>query len=104
VANRIAKAKFTLDGTEYTLAKTNGNNHLHGGVEGFNKKVWTPETYSKDSVVGVKMTYLSADGEEGYPGTLTTTLWMELTADNTLRIRFEATTDKKTIPNQPHLF
>jgi aldose 1-epimerase len=99
VANRIAKAKFTLDGTEYTLAKTNGNNHLHGGVEGFNKKVWTPETYSKDSVVGVKMTYLSADGEEGYPGTLTTTLWMELTADNTLRIRFEATTDKKTILN-----
>lgn len=99
VANRIADAKFTLDGTTYELAKTNGDNHLHGGVEGFNKKVWTPETYSTDSVVGVKMTYLSVDGEEGYPGNLETTLWMELTAANTLRIRFESTTDKKTILN-----
>ena len=99
VANRIANAEFSLDGTKYTLAKTNGDNHLHGGVEGFNKKVWTPETYSNDSVVGVKMTYLSVDGEEGYPGNLETTLWMELTADNTLRIRFESATDKKTILN-----
>ena len=74
-------------------------NMLDGGVEGFNKKVWTPETYSNDSTVGVKMTYLSVDGEEGYPGNLETTLWMELTADNTLRIRFESTTDKKTILN-----
>ncbi|MDF2159135.1 aldose epimerase family protein [Algoriphagus sp. CAU 1675] len=99
VANRIANAEFTLDGTKYTLAKTNGDNHLHGGVEGFNKKVWTGEPYSNDSTIGVKMTYLSPDGEEGYPGNLETTLWMELTTDNTLRIRFEATTDKKTIVN-----
>jgi len=99
VANRIGKGQFELDGTSYQLATNNGNNHLHGGNEGFNKKVWTPETYSNDSTVGVKMTYLSVDGEEGYPGNLESTLWMELTADNTLRIRFEATTDKKTILN-----
>ncbi|MCR9084845.1 MAG: galactose-1-epimerase, partial [Cyclobacteriaceae bacterium] len=99
VANRIAKGKFSLDGKSYELARNNGDNHLHGGVEGFNKKVWTPETYSNDSVVGVKMTYLSVDGEEGYPGNLQTTLWMELTTDNTLRIRFEAVTDQKTIIN-----
>lgn len=99
VANRISNAKFTLDGTTYELAKTNGDNHLHGGVEGFNKKVWKGEPYSNDSIVGVKMTYLSVDGEEGYPGNLTTTLWMELTSDNVIRIKFESTTDKKTIVN-----
>ncbi len=99
VANRIAKGKFTLDGTNYELAKNNGNNHLHGGVEGFNKKVWKSEPYSNDSTLGVKMTYLSVDGEEGYPGNLTSTLWMELTTDNVIRIKFEATTDKKTIVN-----
>ncbi len=99
VANRIGKGQFELDGKSYQLATNNGNNHLHGGDEGFNKKVWTPETYSNDSVVGVKMTYLSVDGEEGYPGNLTSTLWMELTTDNALRIRFEATTDQKTILN-----
>ena len=99
VANRISDAKFTLDGTTYELAKTNGDNHLHGGVEGFNKKVWDAEPYTNDSILGVKMGYLSVDGEEGYPGNLQTTLWMELTTDNTLRIRFESTTDKKTILN-----
>ncbi|MFN3999369.1 aldose epimerase family protein [Algoriphagus sp.] len=99
VANRIGKGQFELDGKSYQLATNNGNNHLHGGNEGFNKKVWTPETYSNDSVVGVKMTYLSVDGEEGYPGNLESTLWMELTTDNTLRIRFEATTDQITILN-----
>ncbi len=99
VANRIGKGQFELDGKSYQLATNNGNNHLHGGDEGFNKKVWTPETYSNDSVVGVKMTYLSVDGEEGYPGNLTSTLWMELTTENALRIRFEATTDQKTILN-----
>ncbi|MFZ9188203.1 MAG: hypothetical protein ACO21G_06365, partial [Algoriphagus sp.] len=78
VANRIANAQFNLDGKTYDLAKTNGDNHLHGGKVGFDKKVWTPETYSTDNAVGVKMTYLSPDGEEGYPGNLQTTLWMEL--------------------------
>lgn len=99
VANRIAKGKFELEGKPYELAINNGENHLHGGLVGFNKKVWTPETYTNDSIVGVKMTYTSPDGEEGYPGTLTTTLWMELSLDNTLRIRFEATTDQATIVN-----
>jgi len=99
VANRIANAQFKLDGKTFDLAKTNGDNHLHGGKVGFDKKVWTPETYSTDSTVGVKMTYLSIDGEEGYPGNLQTTLWMELRADNTLRIRFESTTDQTTLVN-----
>ncbi len=99
VANRIANAQFSLEGKTYNLAKTNGDNHLHGGRIGFNKKVWTPETYSTDSAVGVKMTYLSVDGEEGYPGNLQTTLWMELRADNTLRIRFESTADQATLVN-----
>ena len=99
VANRIANAQFTLDGKTYELAKTNGDNHLHGGKVGFDKKVGTPETYSTDSTVGVKMSYLSPDGEEGYPGNLQTTLWMELHADNTLRIRFESTVDQATLVN-----
>jgi aldose 1-epimerase len=99
VANRIANAQFSLDGKTYDLAKTNGDNHLHGGKVGFDKKVWTPETYSTDSTVGVKMTYLSPDGEEGYPGNLQTTLWMELHADNTLRIRFASTADQATLVN-----
>ncbi|WP_026955626.1 aldose epimerase family protein [Algoriphagus vanfongensis] len=99
VANRIAAGKFTLDGNTYQLATNDGANHLHGGNEGFNKKVWKGEPYSNDSVVGVKMEYLSPDGEEGYPGNLQTTLWMELTDSNTLRIRFESETDQQTILN-----
>jgi aldose 1-epimerase len=99
VANRIAGAKFELNGDTYSLAANNGPNTLHGGLEGFNKKVWQSEPYSSDSIIGVKMTYLSADGEEGFPGNLTTTLWMELTPENVLRIRFEAETDAPTIVN-----
>ncbi|SDD25696.1 aldose 1-epimerase [Algoriphagus faecimaris] len=99
VANRIAKGEFELDDQTYTLAQNNGENHLHGGSEGFNKKVWQSEPYSDEKVIGVKMSYTSPDGEEGYPGTLQTTQWIELTHDNTLRIRFEATTDQKTIVN-----
>ncbi|WP_075350396.1 aldose epimerase family protein [Algoriphagus marinus] len=99
VANRIGGAKFELNGKTYTLAKNNGENTLHGGLEGFNKKVWDSEPYSNDSIIGVKMTYLSVDGEEGFPGNLTTTLWMELTLDDVLRIRFEAETDQPTLVN-----
>ena len=99
VANRIGAAKFELNGKTYSLAPNNGPNTLHGGLEGFNKKVWQSEPYSNDSIVGVKMTYLSVDGEEGFPGNLTTTLWMELTSDNVLRIRFESETDQPTIVN-----
>ncbi len=99
VANRIGGAKFQLNGKNYSLAANNGPNTLHGGLEGFNKKVWKSEPYSNDSILGVKMTYLSVDGEEGFPGNLTTTLWMELTLDNALRIRFESETDQPTIVN-----
>src|SRR4051794_23670076 len=67
-ANRIAKGKFTLDGKEYTLATNNGPNHLHGGNKGFDKQVWTASQAGDNSV---KLTYLSKDGEEGYPGNLT---------------------------------
>lgn len=99
VANRIGGASFELNGKKYSLAKNNGENTLHGGIEGFNKKVWQAEPYSNDSIVGVKMEYLSVDGEEGFPGNLSTTLWMELTLDNVLRIRFESDTDAPTIVN-----
>lgn len=100
VANRIAKGKFTLDGKEYTLAVNNGPNHLHGGLKGFDKKVWKSRPLRGLSrEVAVELTYISPDGEEGYPGTLTAKVTYTLTDDNELRIDYEATTDKPTIVN-----
>ncbi|WP_339752517.1 aldose epimerase family protein [Algoriphagus aquimarinus] len=96
-ANRIGTASFTLDGETFAITKNNGENTLHGGSKGFGVKVWTPEVYKTDNSVGVKMTYFSKDGEEGFPGNLNTTLWMELTSSNELKLRFESTTDKKTV-------
>ena len=101
-ANRIANGEFTLDGTTYKLAKNNGENHLHGGIKGFDKVIWASESFKEEDAVGLKLTYLSKDGEEGYPGNLTCTVIYTLTNDNGLKISFDAETDKPTIVNLSH--
>ena len=100
--NRIGKGTFTLDGTQYTLATNNNENHLHGGVKGFDKVVWDDEPVWRPEGVGVKLRYVSKDGEEGYPGTLDATVIYLLTKKNELRIEYEATTDKATPVNLTH--
>ena len=100
--NRIAGGKFTLNGIEYNLVKNNGENHLHGGIKGFNKVIWKGEEIQDDEGVGVKLIYLSADGEEGYPGNLTVTVIYTLTNMDELKISYEAETDKPTIINLTH--
>jgi aldose 1-epimerase len=96
-ANRIAKGKFTLDGKEYTLAVNNGPNSLHGGLKGFDKRVWKAVSKMTSAGPSVAFTYTSADGEEGYPGTVKAqVVFTVLTASNTLRIEYTATTDKPT--------
>ncbi|HZJ37375.1 MAG TPA: aldose epimerase family protein [Gillisia sp.] len=97
--NRIAKSKFSLDGTEYTLAQNNGENSLHGGMQGFDKKVWKAKTVDGDDYVKLILTYLSADMEEGFPGNLTTTVTYTLNKDNSLDVLYEAVTDKATVVN-----
>ncbi len=109
-ANRIADGRFTLDGVEYQLATNNNGNHLHGGIKGFNKVVWEAEPFEKlhkgarfiDDEVGVKLTYLSRDGEEGYPGNLKVTVWYAISHGGALKIRYEAETDKPTPVNLTH--
>ena len=93
-ANRIKDGKFSIDGNEYALAINNGTNALHGGVDGFNTKVWDVVSAGETKLV---LSLVSPDGEEGYPGTLSVTLTYELTNDNALSIHYEATTDKPTI-------
>ena len=88
--NRIANGQFSLDGVEYHLAKNNGSNSLHGGLRGFNAVVW--EGTALDN--GIRLTYISKDGEEGYPGNLKTTVTYTLNNKNELAISYEATTDK----------
>jgi len=95
-ANRIAHATFTLDGTTYTMAKNDGDNHLHGG---FNKRVWTAKDVSSSAGQALELTYLSKDGEEGFPGNLPVKVVYTLTDQNELRIDYSATTDKDTILN-----
>lgn len=100
--NRIAGGRFTLDGTEYALATNNGPNHLHGGDRGFDKVVWSAESYSNDSEAGVVLTYVSPDGEEGYPGKLSVRVTYALTTTGDLQIDYEATTDAPTVVNLTH--
>lgn len=94
--NRIANGKFSLNGTEYTLAKNDGENHLHGGARGFDKRVWKAKEASGQSL---ELSYLSKDGEEGYPGNLSTTVIYTLTDNNEIKIDYAATTDKDTVVN-----
>jgi len=94
--NRIGHARFSLNGVEYKLDKNDGENTLHGGSRGFDKRVWTPRELSDG---GLELTYLSKDGEEGFPGDLTATATYHLTDANELRIDYSATTDKATVVN-----
>ena len=97
--NRIAKGKFSIEGKEYTLAVNNGENHLHGGIKGFDKVVWDAETISTDSSVSLILTYLSKDMEEGYPGNLEVEVEYTLNNEDELRVTYKATTDKTTVIN-----
>src|SRR5208283_428324 len=94
-ANRIGHAQFSLEGVTYKLPKNDGENSLHGGPQGFDKHVWT----GKELADGVELTYVSKDGEAGYPGTLTAVVSYHLTESDTLRIHYYATTDKDTVVN-----
>jgi len=97
--NRIANGKFTLDGKEYTLARNNGPNSIHGGLKGFNKVVWQGESFQGPAGVGIILSYTSKDGEEGYPGNLKTKVTYTLTGKNEWIIDYEAVTDKATPVN-----
>ena len=97
--NRIAHGKFELGGASYTLARNNGENHLHGGIQGFNKRLWTAKDESGGAGPALELNYVSKDGEEGYPGNLSVRVVYTLTSDNELKIDYSATTDKPTILN-----
>ncbi len=97
--NRIAEGKLNVDGVDYDLAINNGPNHLHGGKEGFDKKLWNAVTFEEKDVVGVKMSYTSPHLEENYPGNLQVICTYKLTKENELCIEYTAETDKKTVVN-----
>jgi aldose 1-epimerase len=104
--NRIAAGKFSLEGKTYTLATNNDPAGmpcaLHGGIKGFDKVVWDAESVARPGAQGLKLHYVSKDGEEGYPGNLDVTVWYWLTEDNELRIDYQATTDQATPVNLTH--
>ena len=97
--NRIAKGKFTLDGVQYTLATNNGPNALHGGLKGFDKRVWEATILDSPGGPALRLHYVSKDGEEGYPGNLDVTAVYTLTDDNALMLQYTARTDKDTVLN-----
>lgn len=98
-AGRIAKAKFMLNGVEYQLTRNSGENHIHGGPKGFDKQVWKAKPITRKDGVALELSYLSKDGEEGYPGNVAVTVTYTLTNDNALRLDYSATTDKDTVLN-----
>jgi aldose 1-epimerase len=98
-ANRIAHAQFTLDGASYPLAKNDGDNALHGGTKGFNKRVWTARDISGNDGQALELSYFSKNAEEGYPGNLTAKVIYTLSSKNELKIEYQASTDKDTVVN-----
>jgi aldose 1-epimerase len=102
VGNRIANAQFQLDGKTYKLAANNGPHHLHGGVKGWDKAVWDATPLETPDGPSLKLTLVSKDGDEGYPGTVHATTTYTLTGDDELRIEMTATTDKPTLVNMIH--
>lgn len=106
VANRIGGDKILVNGVSYKIAANAlpdfGKNHLHGGVKGFNKALWKGEEFQNENEIGVRLSYLSKDGEEGYPGNLQCKVEYTLNKDNTMGIHFQATTDKTTLVNLTH--
>ena len=102
VANRIKNAEFTLDGTHYTLEANDKPNHLHGGRKGWDKVVWSATPRDTAEGPALELTYVSRDGEEGYPGSVMARTVYTLTNDNELKVDMEATTDKPTLVNMAH--
>ena len=100
--NRIGKGRFSLNGSQYTLPKNNGENTLHGGIKGFDKVVWKATEFKGKDRADLKLSYLSKDGEEGFPGNLSVTVVYTLTNNNELKIDYSATTDKTTVINLTH--
>ena len=100
--NRIAKSEFKLDGRTYSLAKNDGENHLHGGRTGFDKVVWSPKPQSAHDHVGLQLQYLSKDGEEGYPGALSATVTYTLSDQDEFLVDYLAFADKATVVNLTH--
>jgi len=102
VANRIKNARFELAGKTYKVAANNGPHNLHGGVKGWDKVVWDAEPAESPKGPSIRFSYVSRDGEEGFPGTVTATVLYTLTNDNELEVEMGATTDKTTIVNMAH--